>query len=92
MYLNHGRMTIDDRLRIHRWLKSNGCRDYVALLPIVVHGNVAEYWSYGRVDAKRRNPSSVNCLSPERLEARGWELPVRRKRLRLRIPLHRVAQ
>ena len=90
MYLNPARMGVDDRLRINLWMRKNGCRDYVAQLPIVVHGNIAEYWSYGLEGAKYSNPSSVNYLSTEQLAARNWQLPVKRKRLRLRIPLHKV--
>jgi hypothetical protein len=81
MYLNPARMDAGQQARIARWLEANGCRHWIALEPIIVRGNVAEYVALARKDDR----------SLDR-QIHGNEItPLGRKRLRLRIPLRRVA-
>lgn len=81
MYLNPNRMRDDHVRRIVRWLEANGCRHYIALEPIIVRGSVAEYVALCRKDER----------SIDR-QIRGDEMvPLGPKRLRLRIPLSKVA-
>ncbi len=81
MYLNPDRMTSQARQRVDRWLQVNGCRHHVALDPIVVRGNVAEY-----VAISRRDDRSI-----ERQIVGGGLVELGRKRLRIRVPLSRVS-
>ena len=81
MYFNPDRMDDRYQTRISDWLEANGCRDFIALEPIVVRGQIAEYTSLGRKYRIDRDPID-------------WErglLPwARRKKIRLRIPLSRI--
>ena len=81
MYFNPDRM--DDRFqtRISDWLEANGCRDFIALEPIVVRGQIAEYTSLGRKYRIDRDPFDWEHNSFP------W---ARRKKIRLRIPLSRI--
>ena len=83
MYLNPDRMTNVERTRIDRWMQANGCRDYVAAMPIVVRGKVAEYVPVCR---RERVMASTSAGGPYLL------LPAMRRprRLRIRIPLSAI--
>lgn len=76
MYLNPEHMSAEFEQRLVRWMEANGCRDYIALEPITIRGRVAEYASLGRKG---------------RLVICSGEPVTRVRRLRLRIPLSKVA-
>lgn len=75
MRLDPDLLTGEQRRQVVRWLQDNGCRDLVALKPIIVKGNYVEYWALCRDDPK----------SIERANLRELERS-KRKRLRLRVP------
>ena len=80
MYLDPEPMTLEHRRRIDRWMVANGCRDHIALDPIIVRGKVAEYTAAGRRDGSGMRDHMGNPVHH-----------YRRKRLRIRIPLSRIA-
>lgn len=80
MYLNPDHMSYEFQGRIARWLEANGCRHYIALEPITVRGNVAEYVALCRKDRVHS------------MRVRDDEIvPLGRKWLRIRVPLRDVA-
>jgi hypothetical protein len=81
MYLNPQHMSTADQLRIVRWLEANGCRHYIALEPIIIRGNIAEYVALARKDDR----------SIDRQIRAGDFVYLGHKRLRVRIPLSSVA-
>ena len=81
MYLNPERMDDRYQARIVDWLEANGCRDFIAIEPIVVRGQVAEYTSLGRKYRIHRDPVDW---------AAGRLLWAKRKRIRVRIPLSKI--
>ncbi len=66
--------TID---RIAAWMEANGCRDWVAVEPIVVKGRTIYYTSLGRRDGA--HPVD------QRMVVRGDEVVTRVRGLRVRI-------
>lgn len=82
MYLDPERLSPAHANRIARWLEANGCRYWIDLQPIIVRGNVAEF-----VALARKNDSKSLAR-----QIRGLEItPLGVKRIRIRIPLHKVA-
>ena len=77
MYLNPNKMSAADQNRIAAWLERNGCRHYIAMDPIVIRGNVAEYTALCRKDAK-------SCARMRLNVARDELVPLGRRRLRIR--------
>lgn len=71
--LNH-----DQRNAVTDWLKANGCRDYVALEPILIKGSMIEYQALCR-----RHRTHAMRLDPD-----GNAITTRRQ-LRIRHPLRR---
>lgn len=94
MYLNPEHMTGEQQRRIVAWLEANGCRDVIALEPIIVRGKIAEYQSAGRrlKVFERRWDGKPGGLNMERVGPLEWDRKVvtRTRRLRLRIPLARI--
>ena len=82
MYLDPDRMTPQFEGRIARWLEVNGCPHWIALEPIVVRGKVAEYTALSR----RLDPKGI----PDRQVHGDDIVPLGRRKIRLRIPLHKV--
>lgn len=78
-YFNPDHMTDVDQQRIAHWLEANGCRDWIALEPIVLRGNIAEYTAICRKGRERHIRVRDDSFIP-----RG------RRRLRIRIPLAAV--
>jgi hypothetical protein len=82
MYLNPAHMSPQFEARIVRWLESNGCRHWISREhPIIVRGAYAEYTALCRKDDK----SLDRHLRGDGLILAG------RKKIRLRIPLRKVA-
>lgn len=81
MYLNPDAMPDAFQRRVARWLEANGCRHHIALEPVVVRGNIAEYVALSRKDDK----------SLDRQIRDADVIPIGLKRLRIRIPLSKVA-
>lgn len=82
MYFNANRMDAAYESRIVRWLEVNGCRHWISRdHPVIIRGSIAEYTALCRKDDK----------SLDR-HLRGDDLvPLGIKRLRIRIPLRKVA-
>ena len=78
MFLDPEGMGVDFQLRVVSWLEANGCRDWVAMEPIVVRGRLAWYTSMGR----KGRPIVV----------RGDSVVTRRKCVRIRIPLSEIPE
>lgn len=82
MYLDPNKMSVGHQARIARWFEANGCRHWIALEPIVIRGSVAEYVAL----AIKGSDKSIDR------QIRGMEIePLGTKRLRLRVPLSKVA-
>lgn len=81
MYLNPERMDISLEQRIVRWLEANGCRHWLAREPIVLRGSIVEYTALAL-----KNERSI-----DRQIHRDEIVPLGRKRMRIRIPLSKVA-
>lgn len=79
MLLDPDKMTQAEQARVDRWLKANGAGKFIALMPIVVRGQVAEFYELREfhLNACRRAGNDSPRLTL--------------RRLRLRIPLHKVA-
>lgn len=88
MYLNPENMPSDHQSRIARWLEANGCRDSIALEPIIIRGKIAEYQAICRKHKTGRQwcdkPGGTQ-LTPDR-----ERLTTTTRRLRIRIPLHKI--
>lgn len=88
MYLNPENMPRDHQGRIARWLEANGCRDIIALEPIIVRGKVAEYQAICRKHKTGREwggkPGGIRP-TPDLMR-----LTTTTRRLRIRIPLAKV--
>lgn len=88
MYLNPENMPSDHQSRIARWLEANGCRDSIALEPIIVRGKIAEYQAICRKRKMGREwdgkPGGIH-LTPD-----CESLTTTTRRLRIRIPLHKI--
>ncbi len=57
--LKPDRMSLDEQQSVAAWMRRNGCRHYIALEPITIHGRWAEYTALCRDDDKsiRRMPT-----------------------------------
>lgn len=73
MYLNPDKMTSDQQRRVNDWLVRNGATGYVEFAPVVVRGNVAEFWQFRDFDIQHREKNDT--------------VEVHRKRLRVRTKL-----
>lgn len=75
--------------RIARWLDANGCRDWVALEPVILRGKVVEYQAACRKHKADREfdgkPGGIHY------NAAHDDLVTTTKRMRVRIPLAKVA-
>ncbi len=64
--LKPDRMSLDEQQSVAAWMHRNGCRHYIAIEPIIIHGRWAEYTAICRDDPKSlrrtqvRNDSIVN--------------------------------
>lgn len=92
MYLNPIDPVTGDRRgsfdgRVDRWMRANGCRDYVALEPIIVRGNIAEYQAICRRERLNAKPGAGGITKTDY----GWGVKTRTKRLRIRIPFSAIA-
>lgn len=81
MYLDPTRMNSSFEQRIVRWLEANGCRHWIAVEPVIVRGSIVEYTALAL-----KNQRSIDR------QIHGDEIvPIGRKRMRIRIPLSKVA-
>lgn len=90
-YFNPDQMTGEERLRIDRWLLANGCRYDVALEPVIVRGNVIEFYSLCKrgyfAHKGSKKAGGVRIKWDHVGDPRSI---LTRRRLRLRVPLSRV--
>lgn len=77
MFINPDRLSTEEQRVVAEWLERNGCRHYIALEPIVIRGQWAEYTALCRKDER----------SVRRMQVRDSEaVPLGRRRVRIRHP------
>lgn len=87
MHINPDTIPRHEMQRIDRWLVANGVREHVALEPVIVKGRHVEYGAMCRRD---RKPMARNDWLTR--DKHGDLIPkVKRKRVRIRVPLAAVA-
>ncbi len=78
MCLKPDRMSLDEQQSVAAWMHRNGCRHYIALEPITIHGQWAEYTAICRDDDK----------SLRRMPVRdGSAVMLGKRRVRIRYPI-----
>lgn len=98
MFLNPERLDGRQQLVVDEWLRANGCRDHVDLVPVVIAGNWIHYSAICR-----RDPKSVRRLKEGRYvidkidqlpdgsfrvhDRYVGATPRRRRKLRIRVPV-----
>ncbi len=76
MRLNLDHLSSAQRAVVAAWLEDNGCRHYVAIAPVTIHGNYVEYTAVCRKDK----------ASIRRMPIIDDRVPAIKKRLRIRVP------
>lgn len=77
MHLRPDCMSLDEQQSVARWMHRNGCRHLIALKPITIHGQWAEYTALCRDDAKSLRRMQVRDGSP---------VVLGKRRVRIRYP------
>lgn len=98
MFLDPEKLDERQRQVVDGWLVANGCRDHVALRPVVIAGSSIRFWSICRRDAKAVQRVKVGRQVIDRIDQLpdgsfrvhertvGADRP-RRRQLRIRVPV-----